>query len=162
MKIQIFVDDETEPRATLDPPAPFDLDTTSLADGAHVLRIRALEDDGPAGVSEIPFTVRNGPGIAVVGLAEGETVQGRVPLLVNAYASRAGDVFEPNRAETPAPVPTWAWVLCLLVAAWAMWYAATEYRQHAATLAASAPSTVETAAVPTPAVADSEGDVGER
>lgn len=140
MKIELFVDGETEPRATIDPPAPFDLDTTMLADGPHVLRVRAIEDDGTAGVHEIPFTVRNGPGIAVVGLADNEVVQGRVPLLVNAYASRAGDTFEPSRAETPAPVPTWTWVLCLLVAAWAMFYAISEYRDYAASLAASAPS----------------------
>jgi hypothetical protein len=66
---------------------------------------------------EIPFTVRNGPGIAVVGLSDGDTVRGRVPLLVNAFASRPGDIFEPIRAETPAPVPTWAWVLFLVVVA---------------------------------------------
>ncbi len=152
MKIRIFVDDEPEPRSTLDPPAPFELDTTSLADGPHVLRVQAVEDNGTTGVHDIPFTVRNGPGIAVVGLAEDEVVQGRIPLLVNAYASRAGDVFEPARAETPAPVPTWAWILCLLVAAWGMWYVASEYREHAAQLVASAPSSAEVAtAQPDPA-----------
>ena len=145
MQIQLFVDDETEPRGTLDPPAPFDLDTTNLADGRHVLRLRAFEDDGSVGVQEIPFTVRNGPGIVVVGLAEDEVVQGRIPLLVNAYAGRVGDVFDPTRAETPAPVPTWAWVLCLLVAAWAMWFVISEYQQHAATLAVSAPSSAAVA-----------------
>lgn len=150
MKIQLFVDDETEPRATLDPPAPFDLDTTNLTDGSHVLRLRAVEDDGSTGVHEISFTVRNGPGIAVVGLAEDEIVQGRIPLLVNAYSSRVGDVFEPARAETPAPVPTWAWVLCLLVAAWAMWYVTTEYREYARMLSASAPS-AQAVASPSPA-----------
>lgn len=147
MQIQIFIDDDPEPRATLDPPAPFELDTSALADGRHVLRLRAMADDGVAGVHEIPFTVRNGPGIAVVGLADDEVVQGRVPILVNAYSSRIGDVFEPARAETPAPVPTWAWVLCLLVASWAMWYAASAYREHAAKLAAAAPSATVT---PTP------------
>ncbi len=140
MQIQLFVDDEREPRGTLSPPAPFDLDTTNLTDGRHVLRLRAFEDDGSVGVQEIPFTVRNGPGIVVVGLAEDEVVEGRVPLLVNAYAGRAGDVFEPTRAETPAPVPTWAWLLCLLVAAWAMWFVISEYQEYAETLAISAPS----------------------
>ena len=140
MKIELFVDQETEPRATIIPPAPFDLDTTTLSDGPHVLRVRAIEDDGSTGVHDIPFTVRNGPGIAVVGLADDEVVQGQVPLLINAYASRTGDIFEPSQAETRAPVPTWTWVLCLLVAAWAMYYAISEYRERAASLAASAPS----------------------
>ncbi len=143
MKIQLFVDDEAEPRAAFAPPAPFDLDTTTLADGPHVLRIRAVEDDGTTGVHEVPFTVRNGPGIALVGLADNEVVQGRIPLLVNAYASRVGDTFEPSRAETPAPVPTWAWLLCLLVGAWAMFYAISEYQDYAASLAASAPSSAQ-------------------
>ncbi|MCZ6872519.1 MAG: cytochrome c [bacterium] len=143
MKIEIYLDDESEPRAIVDPPAPFDLDTSDLTDGRHVLRLRALEDEGPAGVHEIPFTVRNGPGIAVVGMAKDEIVQGRVPILVNAYASRVGDVFEPDRAETPAPVPTWAWVLCLLVAAWAMWYLASTYQEHATKLAQKAPSATQ-------------------
>lgn len=140
MKIQLFVDDETEPRAAFNPPAPFDLDTTTLADGPHVLRIRAIEDDGTTGVHEVPFSVRNGPGVAIVGLADNEVVQGRIPLLINAYASRVGDTFEPSQVETLAPVPTWAWLLCLLVGAWAMYYAVAEYRGRADSLAAAAPS----------------------
>ncbi len=30
--------------------------------------------------------------------------------------------FEPRRAETPQPIPTWAWVLFLAVTAWTMFY----------------------------------------
>ena len=88
--------------------------------------MHAIDDAGTVGVEEIPFSVRNGPGIAVVGLADGDTIRGRVSLLVNAFASRPGDVFEPVRAETPAPIPTWTWVFFLIVAAWGMWYAATD------------------------------------
>ena len=103
MRIEIFIDDESVPRRTVEPPATLELDTEGLADGAHRLRVRAIDDSGTVGVEEIPFTVRNGPGIAVVGLARGDTVRGSVPLIVNAFASRPGDVFEPSRAETPAP-----------------------------------------------------------
>ena len=108
MRIEIFIDDESVPRQTLEPPATLELDTEGLADGPHRLRVHAIEDSGTVGVEEIPFTVRNGPGIAVVGLADGDTVRGRIPLLINAFASRPGDAFEPQRAETPAPIPTWA------------------------------------------------------
>jgi len=138
VRIEIFIDDESVPRRTLEPPATLELDTEGLADGAHRLRVHAIDDSGTVGVEEIPFTVRNGPGIAVVGLADGDTVRGRISLLVNAFASRPGDTFEPTRAETPAPIPTWAWVLFLVVVAWGMWYVATEFRAYQALAAATA------------------------
>jgi mono/diheme cytochrome c family protein len=151
MKVKVFLDDDPEPLETLDPPTSFELDTTSLPDGRHRLRIEAFEDEGPAGRHEIPFTVRNGPGIAVFGLAENDVVHGRLPVLVNAYSGRPGDRFEPVRAETPAPVPTWAWVLALVVAAWAIWYATREYQEYrtkkpAAPAVAEAPAGEEGAA----------------
>src|SRR5215475_864196 len=138
MRIEIFIDDEAAPRRTLVPPATLELDTEGLADGPHRLRVHAIEDSGPVGIEEIPFTVRNGPGIVVVGLSDGEAIRGRIPLLVNAFASRPGDTFEPTRAETPAPIPTWAWVLFLVVAAWGMWFVATEFRAYQESLAGTA------------------------
>jgi len=140
VRIEVFIDDESAPRYRLEAPATLELDTEGLADGPHRLRVRAVEDSGPVGVEEIPFTVRNGPGIVVVGLADGETIRGRIPLLVNAFASRPGDAFEPTRAETPAPIPTWAWVLFLVVAAWGMWFVATEFRAYRESRAAVAPA----------------------
>ncbi len=140
MRVQIFIDDEREPIAAFDPPGKFELDTTGLEDGPHRLRIYASEVGGPRSVEEIPFTVRNGPGIAVFGLAENESVSGSVPVLINAYQSKVGDQFEPVRAETPAPIPTWSWVLFLVVGAWSLWYAGSSFRSRAAALAAEAPS----------------------
>jgi mono/diheme cytochrome c family protein len=139
VRVDLLVDDEWEPRTSFEPPGTFELDTTGLNDGPHKLIIRAQEDDGSVGLEEIPFTVRNGPGIAVVGIRDGEVVRGRIPILVNAFQSRAGDEFEPTYAETPAPIPTWAWVLCLVVAAWAMYYVTDQYRSVADELAAAAP-----------------------
>lgn len=160
MRIELFVDDEREPRGSFDAPGTFELDTTGLEDGPHMLIVRAREPDGTPGLERIPFSVRNGPGIAIFGIREGETVRGRVPILVNAYASRIGDEFEPVRAETPAPVPTWAWVLSLVVVAWAFYYAMAEYRQHGAQLAAAAPTitrSTETAAAAAPQPAAESG-----
>ena len=71
MRIEIFIDDESVPRQTLVPPATLELDTEGLTDGPHRLRVHAIEDSGTIGVEVIPFTVRNGPGIAVVGLSDG-------------------------------------------------------------------------------------------
>jgi mono/diheme cytochrome c family protein len=148
MRVEIFIDDESVPRQTLVPPATLELDTEGLPDGPHRLRIHAIEDSGTVGVEVIPFTVRNGPGIAVVGLSDGETVRGRIPLLVNAFASRPGDAFEPERAETPAPIPTWAWVLFLVVVAWGMWYVATELRGYQAPQVASATASSQAGVAP--------------
>lgn len=161
MRIDIFVDEEAEPRASFDAPGTFDLDTADLADGPHTLNVRAHETGGARGLERIPFTVRNGPGIAIFGIREGETVRGRLSVLVNAYQSRIGDEFEPVRAETPAPVPTWAWVLSLVVAAWALYYAAAEYRGHAAALAAVAPlakAPASATAAPAPPAVTGEPD----
>src|SRR5262245_53598742 len=146
VRVEIFIDDEPAPRQTLEPPATLELDTADLPDGVHRLRVHAIEDSGPVGVEEIPFTVRNGPGIAVVGLSDGETIRGRVPLLFNAFASRPGDTFEPARAETPAPIPTWAWVLFLAVVAWGMWFVATEFRAYREATAAATPASTQAAA----------------
>ena len=59
MRIEIFIDDERGPRASFEPPGQFELDTSDLADGSHVLRVRASGGEGPAGNEEIPFVVRN-------------------------------------------------------------------------------------------------------
>src|SRR5215475_1883058 len=93
MRVEIFVDEEQAARGAFEPPGQLELDTSNLTDGPHVLRVRASEGDGAAGNQEIPFVVRNGPGIAVVGLRKQEVVHGRVPILVNAYESRLGEVF---------------------------------------------------------------------
>lgn len=160
MRIEAYLDDEDQPRASFEPPETFELDTTTLPDGPHVLRVYAGTGGGARSVEQIPFTVRNGPGIAVVGLAENETVAGRVSLLVNAYQSRAGDDFEPCRVETPAPIPTWTWVLFLLVAAWSLWYVGVEFRSHAAMLAARAPAA--SADVADAAATDEQRALGEQ
>ena len=150
MRVDVFVDDEPGPRASFEPPGQLEFDTSDLTDGPHVLRVRAAGREGSAGNEEIPFVVRNGPGIAVVGLRKQEVVRGRVSILVNAYESRPDDVFEPGRAETPAPIPTWTWVLALVVMTWAMWYAASEYRSHADMLAAAAPGAAASVTAPAP------------
>ena len=103
MRIEIFIDEESVPRQTLEPPATLELDTEGLADGPHRLRVHAIEDSGTVGVEEIPFTVRNGPGIAVVGLSDGDTVRGRIPLLINAFASRSLIPSSCNRCEPSKP-----------------------------------------------------------
>lgn len=122
VKVEIYLDDSPKPISVHRPPATFELDTTKLPDGPHRLFIRAFDRAGVTGVREVNFIVRNGPGIAVMGLNQGDIVEGKIPVLINAYSGTHDASWEPTRAETPAPVPTWAWVLFLFFVVWAGYY----------------------------------------
>ncbi|MGH8507515.1 MAG: c-type cytochrome [Gammaproteobacteria bacterium] len=135
MKIEVFIDGKTAPHCVLTPPETFSLDTTLLDDGPHVIRFKAIDTDGSISVREIPFTVRNGPGIAVHGIVDHDVVRERVSVLANAYSSTVGDTFEPMRIETPAPIPTWAWLVVLATFAWGMWYLGIELHARNAEIA---------------------------
>ncbi len=153
VKVKIFLDDQKDALAVYSPPARFDLDTTTLTDGRHRLHVHATDRYGITGVRDIPFIVRNGPGIAVVGLDPGDVVEGKISILVNAYGGAKEPDWEPVRAETPAPIPTWAWVLFLGIVCWAMWYGASEWtpsKEFSATPTFSSPAAIA-AAAPQPA-----------
>ena len=157
--VEIYLDTDPRPLGQYRPPARFELDTGALPDGPHVLRIVATDRSGHRGVREIPFRVRNGPGIAVDGLREHDVVQGTITILVNAYGGAHEVEWEPARAETPAPIPTWAWVALLGVVAWAMFYVVREWRPppefaSSPTFAVWAPGA---AAAPLPAPSDLGG-----
>lgn len=121
-RIEVFLDNEKEPLAVYRPPARFNLDTKTLDDGEHKLTIRAIGFSGKKSVRIIPFTVRNGPGIAVDGLQDNDVIEGNVSILINSFGGSDDEKWEPERAETPSPVPTWAWVLFILVVAWGIYY----------------------------------------
>lgn len=125
--IHVYLDDGNEPIVSYRPPVRFELDTTQLEDGPHTLKVVATDAIGHKGVRTIPFEVRNGPGIDVEGLQDNDTLDGKVPILLNAYGGAKEPYWEPSRAETPAPVPTWAWVLLLVVVAWSTFYIAQQW-----------------------------------
>lgn len=122
-RVQIYLDDEPDPIAADAPPANLKLDTTGLEDGPHRLVIRARDGNGKSSVREVPFRVRNGPGISIGGLRAHQVRRGMIDLHVNAFS--ADEPFSPRRAESRSPVPVWVWVLSLLVVGWAGWYGAT-------------------------------------
>lgn len=121
-RVEVFLDGTQEPFAVQRPPARFRLDTSQLEDGPHSLRVVAHDGSGRRGVRIVHFTVRNGPGIAIDGVRNGDVVEGQLSLLVNSYGAGYEKHWEPSRAETPAPIPTWTWVLVLALVAWAMFY----------------------------------------
>jgi mono/diheme cytochrome c family protein len=130
VSVALYLDGGAQPLATYRPPATVDLDTATLADGPHVLRIEARDSRGITGVRTIPFSVQNGPGITVTGLRPNERVSGKLQLAVNAFS--ADEPFDPVGAESSGPIPVWTWVMIVLIAAWAGWYGLTEITMPAA------------------------------
>ncbi len=118
----VYLDDDPAPIAQYAPPLRFELDTAQLTDGSHVLRVEAYDAHGHMGVRHIPFTVRNGPGIAVEGINHNDVLEGTIPVLVNSYGGANEPNWEPSRAETPASIPTWIWVLAIGIVAWGTFY----------------------------------------
>ena len=126
-RVDIFLDDGTVPVLSTTPPLSFELDTSIMADGPHVMRIEAYDGYGVKGVRTVDFTVRNGPGIAVSGLQQHDVVDGKIPVIVNAYGGTSAVDWEPSQAETPAPPPTWAWVSLILAVAFGLFYGVQQW-----------------------------------
>jgi len=120
--IKVFLDGESKPFAAFSPPVKFVLDTTRIPDGKHQLRIVARSSRGIEGIKTIPFEVRNGPEISVVGLRENEVVDMQIPITINAYGSETNDEFIIRGSETPTAIPAWVWVLLISFVGFAFFY----------------------------------------
>ncbi len=121
-KVLIFIDDADRPIAEFEAPVRFELDTRKLADGDHTLRIVGTDPSGKEGVRTIPFTVRNGPAIAIEGLRKDDIVDGVLPIMINAYGKGDQQRFLIEGSETPHSIPSWLWVLIILFFGWAAYY----------------------------------------
>ncbi|MCX7547307.1 cytochrome C [Xanthomarina sp. F1114] len=128
--IKVFLDEDPKPFASFAPPVKVVLDTTKIPDGKHILKIVAKSSDGIEGIREIPFVVRNGPSISVVGLKENETVDTNVPLIINAYGSENKDFFVIKGSETPKAIPAWVWALVILFIAFGVFYLIMYWNQE--------------------------------
>ncbi len=160
-RIDVFLDDDPSPIASYSPPLRFELDTTQLSDGHHALRIEAYDSNGTKGVKTMTFTVRNGPGIAVSGIQNNDVLEGTVPVLVNSFGGAVESKWEPSRAETPSPAPTWAWVLVILLVAYGLYYGVQHWNPPPEVLAATGQVAADTATAPPatggPASSDAAG-----
>lgn len=121
-KIFIFIDNEQKPIAELTSPVNFELDTTKLVDGKHLLKIVSKDPTGKEGLRQIPFEVRNGPAIAIEGIKENAVVDGVVPIMINAYGKGNQKNFLIVGSETPQSIPFWIFVLLIVFVAWASYY----------------------------------------
>lgn len=124
-QVLLFLDDAPEPFARYAPPVKLDLDTTRLVDGPHELRVVARSSNGQEGVQRIPFVVRNGPAITVLGLSPDDIVSDVLPLTVTAYGSERTDSFVIKASETPQGVPAWVWAGILVFLSWGAYYLVT-------------------------------------
>lgn len=121
-KVYIFLDDSDRPIAEFEPPVQFEFDTRKLVDGDHTLRIVGKDPAGKEGIRIIPFTVRNGPAIAVEGLKSHDVIDGVLPILINSYGKGDQRQFIIDGSETPRSIPTWIWALIILFVGWAAYY----------------------------------------
>ncbi|SMD01807.1 cytochrome C [Pedobacter nyackensis] len=124
-KVFIFIDEEIKPIAELISPVNFELDTSKLVDGKHVLRIVSKDPTGKEGIRLIPFEVRNGPAIAIEGIQENAVVDGIVPIMINAYGKGNQRNFLIVGSETPQSIPFWIFILLILFVGWAIYYLVT-------------------------------------
>lgn len=120
--VKIFLDSDPKPFAEFAPPVKFVLDTTKIPDGKHTLTILAKSTSGKEGIKTIPFEVRNGPDISVLGIKEGEVVNQQIPITVNSYGSERNDFFMIRGSETPNAIPAWVWALIISFVGFAAFY----------------------------------------
>lgn len=120
--IKVFLDQETQPFAEFPAPVKFILDTTKISDGKHILRVVAKSSNNVEGIKTIPFEVRNGPAIYVLGIKDNEVVDTQIPITINAYGSERSDVFVIEGSETPQAIPAWVWAMVIAFVGFGLFY----------------------------------------
>lgn len=120
--IKVFLDDETRPFGEFSPPVQFVLDTTKIPDGKHTLKIVAKSSSMVEGVKIIPFEVKNGPEISVLGLKDNEIIDNQTSIIINAYGSETKEKFIIKGSENPKAIPSWIWALLIIIFAYGLFY----------------------------------------
>lgn len=120
--VKVFLDDEPKPFAEFAPPVKFVLDSTKIPDGKHKLKIVAKSSRGVEGIRTVPFEVRNGPTISILGLKDNEIIDTQTPITINAYGSETNDTFVIRGSETPKAIPAWVWALLIAFIAFGIFY----------------------------------------
>ena len=124
--VLLFLDDEKQPLGKFSTPINFELDTTRMVDGEHVLTVVSKGNSGKEGIRKIPFTVRNGPSIAIEGLSDGDMVDGILPIMINAYSKGDQKKFLIEGSETPQSTPAWFWAIIIGFIGFAIYYFVVE------------------------------------
>lgn len=122
----IFLDDDIQPFGEFTVPINFELDTTKIVDGEHILKIVSKDPQGKEGIRKIPFLVRNGPSIAVEGISDYDVVDGVLPIMINAYGKGDQKQFLIEGSETPQSTPAWFWAIIIGFIGFAIYYLVVE------------------------------------
>jgi cytochrome c553 len=150
MRIKVYLDNGAAPIAELASATQrFEIDTTKLPDGVHKLRMEAIEDGRVTGVREIPFNVRNGPGISVAGLTDGDEVAGKLRVSATASAAGINHRLDVHALELHRGLPFWIGAFAVGIVLAVAAYLVTDplrYRQYITAQRSLEPSN---AAVPT-------------
>ncbi|MEJ2288317.1 MAG: cytochrome c [Deinococcales bacterium] len=118
VRIEAYLDDRSEAVQVLTaPPFRFQLDTASLDEGEHTLRLVRIDAAGHRRERRIPFTVEHQPGLEVQGLEPGATVTGRVDVDVVTPAPSA----PPPPASTVRGPSTWLYVISTVLILGGIW-----------------------------------------
>lgn len=113
-RIEVYLDGSKTPIAVLrEPPYSLKLDTRTLPDGEHVLRVQTHYRGGGIEIKEIPFTVNNYPDVLVLGLDEKSEVSGTVELRLA--------VGEPELPIEPVRFSGWIYAVALVVVLGSIW-----------------------------------------
>ena len=123
--ITLFIDDDSQPVGEFPAPVAFELDTRKLVDGDHLLKVVSKDRLGKEGIKLIPFSVRNGPAIAIEGLRKDEVVEGILPLMINAYSKGDQKSFVLHGSETPQSIPWWLVAGIIMFIAWSGYFIIT-------------------------------------
>lgn len=125
--VSVRLDNEKIPFGVFEPPVKIVLDTTKIPDGKHELKINAVSSNGFESVRIIPFEVRNGPEIAVVGLKNNEVIESITAITINAYGSESSETFVIRGSETPKAIPSWVWACLIVFVCFAIFYFITHW-----------------------------------
>ena len=128
--VSLILDNEKIPFGVFEPPVKLVLDTTKIPDGKHELKINAISSSGIQSVRTIPFEVRNGAEIAVVGLKDHEIIESNTAIIINAYGSETSESFIIRGSETPKAIPSWVWACIIVFVSFAAFYFITHWNME--------------------------------
>lgn len=120
--IEVYLDGEVTPSQVLQgPPYHLDLDTSTLPNGPHVLRLARIDAAGVRHEQTMAFTVENKTVFDVAGLEPGSRVSGTVAIDVTPYVPSQAPADQPMPAAALRGPSPWLYLGVTAVVFLAIW-----------------------------------------